>query len=57
MPTWLVKMTAGSGAEAVIRSQRVSNKKLRDATGWTPRYPSVREGWPAVAREREVGRA
>lgn len=57
MPAWLVRLTAGSGAEAVIRSQRVSNKKLRDATGWTPRYPSVREGWPAVAREREVSRA
>ena len=57
MPKWLTKLTAGSGAEAVIRSQRVSNKKLRDATGWSPRYPSVREGWPAVARAREVGRA
>jgi nucleoside-diphosphate-sugar epimerase len=57
MPTWLVKMTAGSGAEAVIRSQRVSNKKIRDATGWSPRYPGVREGWPAVAREREVNHA
>ena len=57
MPAWLVKVTAGSGAEAVIRSQRVSNEKLRDATGWTPRYPSVREGWPAVTREREVSRA
>jgi nucleoside-diphosphate-sugar epimerase len=57
MPTWLVKLTAGSGAEAVIRSQRVSNKKLRDATGWAPRYPSVRDGWPAVAREREEHRA
>ena len=57
MPAWLVKLTAGSGAEAVIRSQRVSNKKLRDVTGWSPRYPSVREGWPAVARAREVSRA
>ena len=57
MPTWLVKLTAGSGAEAVIRSQRVSNRKLRDATGWSPRYTSVREGWPAVARAREANRA
>jgi nucleoside-diphosphate-sugar epimerase len=57
MPTWLVKLTAGSGAEAVIRSQRVSNKKLRDATGWAPKFPSVREGWPAAAREREASRA
>lgn len=57
MPTWLVKMTARSGAEAVIRSQRVSNRKLRAATGWAPRFPSVREGWPAVAEAREASRA
>jgi NAD dependent epimerase/dehydratase family enzyme len=57
MPAWLVKVTAGSGAEAVIRSQRVSNRKLRDATGWSPKFSSVREGWPAVAREREASRA
>jgi len=56
MPTWLVKLVSGSAAAAVIRSWRVSNKKLRDATGWSPRYPSVREGWPAVAREREASR-
>lgn len=54
MPTWLVKLTSGSASAAVIRSWRVSNKKLREATGWSPRYPSVREGWPAVAREREA---
>src|SRR2546430_5570918 len=57
MPTWLVRLTSGSAAAAVIRSWRVSNKKLRDATGWAPRYSGVREGWPAVAREREANRA
>lgn len=57
MPTWLIKLASGSAAAAVIRSWRVSNKKLRDATGWSPRYPSVREGWPAVARARETGDA
>jgi nucleoside-diphosphate-sugar epimerase len=57
MPTWLVKLTSGSAAAAVIRSWRVSNKKLTDATGWSPRYPSVREGWPALAREREASSA
>jgi nucleoside-diphosphate-sugar epimerase len=56
-PTWLVRLIAGSGAEAVIRSQRVSNRKLRDATGWSPKYPSVREGLPAVARAREASSA
>jgi nucleoside-diphosphate-sugar epimerase len=57
MPTWLVKLASGSAAAAVIRSWRVSNKKLRDATGWSPKFSSVREGWPAVAAEREEARA
>ncbi|HEY4398383.1 MAG TPA: NAD(P)-dependent oxidoreductase, partial [Acidimicrobiia bacterium] len=57
MPTWLVKLASGSAAAAVIRSWRVSNKKLRDATGWSPTFSSVREGWPAVARAREASRA
>jgi hypothetical protein len=32
----------------IARSQRVSNKRFKDATGWRPRYPTVNEGWPAV---------
>ena len=31
--------------EALTRSQRISNRRFQRATGWTPRYPSVREGW------------
>jgi nucleoside-diphosphate-sugar epimerase len=31
-------------------SQRVSNRRFRDATGWAPRTPSLREGWPATVR-------
>ena len=31
-------------------SQRVSNQRFRDATGWSPRVKSVRDGWPATAR-------
>jgi nucleoside-diphosphate-sugar epimerase len=56
-PTWLVKLMSGGAAAAVIRSWRISNRKLRDATGWAPRYPSVREGWPAVAAAREASHA
>ncbi|MGH9244418.1 MAG: NAD-dependent epimerase/dehydratase family protein [Acidimicrobiales bacterium] len=39
----------GRRAGTLGRSQRVSNRRLREATGWAPRFPSVREGWPAVA--------
>jgi len=30
-------------------SQRVSNRRFRDATGWAPRVACLRDGWPATA--------
>jgi len=38
----------GSLGEVLSRSQRISNRKLKAASGWMPRYRSVREGWPSV---------
>jgi nucleoside-diphosphate-sugar epimerase len=38
---------AGNKAEVLTRSHRVSNAKFKEATGWSPRYPSAREGWLA----------
>jgi 2-alkyl-3-oxoalkanoate reductase len=46
-PAWLARL-GGSTMELFSRSLRISNRRLREETGWTPRYPSVREGWPAV---------
>jgi nucleoside-diphosphate-sugar epimerase len=46
---WLAGLM-GSVGRLLARSQRISNRKLR-ATGWAPRYSSVREGWPATLRE------
>lgn len=31
-------------------SQRVSNQRFRDATSWSPSFPSVRDAWPATVR-------
>jgi nucleoside-diphosphate-sugar epimerase len=45
----------GSKTELLARSQRVSNRSFRDATGWEPSYPSIREGFPAVFAD--LGRA
>jgi nucleoside-diphosphate-sugar epimerase len=47
LPPWLVRL-GGSTMALLGRSQRISNAKLRDATGWAPRWPSVREGWRAI---------
>lgn len=47
----LVTRFGGSTMKLLARSQRMSNAKLRAATGWSPRWPSVREGWRAIAPE------
>lgn len=47
LPPW-VTLLAGSLGELMARSVRISNWKLREAASWAPRYPSVREGWPAT---------
>jgi nucleoside-diphosphate-sugar epimerase len=61
-PAWMTPLFGPFGTLAA-RSLRISNRKLRDASGWRPRFPSVREGWRDVVartaatghREREPG--
>lgn len=54
-PAWMGRMM-GSLGELLSRSVRVSNRKFREASGWSPRYPSLREGWPATLAEMEPAR-
>jgi nucleoside-diphosphate-sugar epimerase len=49
-PGWMAKLM-GSLGDLMSRSVRMSNRKLREASGWTPKYPSIREGWPALLAE------
>ena len=49
LPPAAVTKLAGKGIDTMARSQRVSNQAYRSATGWTPAYPSAREGWSAIA--------
>jgi nucleoside-diphosphate-sugar epimerase len=55
LPFW-AKWMLGSLGEVMARSLRISNEKLRGASSWRPKYPSVREGWPEVvaAMPRDV---
>jgi nucleoside-diphosphate-sugar epimerase len=46
-PPWLSKVT-GSVGEVIARSLRISNRKLRAASAWAPRYPNARTGWRAA---------
>jgi nucleoside-diphosphate-sugar epimerase len=47
LPVWVAKL-AGSLGELMSRSVRISNRKLRAASDWAPRWSSLREGWPAM---------
>ena len=56
IPTGLARLVAGSNAvDAVIRSARSSNAKIKRELGWHPRFPTAREGVAdAVARLRDA---
>jgi nucleoside-diphosphate-sugar epimerase len=48
-PRWLGKLVMGGPANYILNSSRISNRKFKEATGWAPKYPSVREGFQQVA--------
>jgi nucleoside-diphosphate-sugar epimerase len=48
-----VRHLAGSKVEILARSQRISNRRFREASGWAPRYRDVRAGFPEVFAEIE----
>jgi nucleoside-diphosphate-sugar epimerase len=47
----LVTRLGGSTTRLLARSLRISNAKLRAVSDWSPQWPSVREGWRAIAPE------
>jgi nucleoside-diphosphate-sugar epimerase len=50
LPDWVMSLMLGKDLVAVnSRSQRVSNRAFRQATGWTPQVPSARAGWQRLA--------
>jgi nucleoside-diphosphate-sugar epimerase len=47
IPVTLARIVAGGNAvDAVVRSARSSNAKIRRELGWRPRFPTAREGVP-----------
>jgi nucleoside-diphosphate-sugar epimerase len=42
---------AGESTRGFLDSNRASNRRFKEATGWSPRYPSAREGYRQLARE------
>lgn len=56
-PNWTVRLL-GSAGEFLSRSERISNRKLKESSVWVPKYSSVREGWreiiPAMEKNGRV---
>lgn len=53
LPKWMGRLMGGVG-ETLTRSLRISNRKFREASGWAPKYPSVRDAWPDLLREAGI---
>lgn len=49
LPLGVARIAFGPSVEAFARSQRVNNTMFKAVSAWRPRYPSVRQGWRAVA--------
>jgi 2-alkyl-3-oxoalkanoate reductase len=57
-PVWLARLFAGEGAVMMGTSGRgASNAKAKRELGWTPRYPSWRQGFAAVYGKPTPSRA
>lgn len=50
-PPRAVGKLSGGAARMLQRSERVSNERFRNATGWEPRYPDSRVGMAEVFQE------
>ena len=52
-PAWLKPKMA----DYIVASQRVSNRRFRDATGWRPASPSMHEGYPKLVAQLGLQRS
>ena len=53
-PTWMARLVGGRDVLPLTRSQRVSNRRFREASEWTPAVPNARDGWARIAMEHGV---
>jgi nucleoside-diphosphate-sugar epimerase len=49
IPSWLTPL-GGSAMRLLSRSQRISNRRLRAASSWAPKYARTADAWPDVLK-------
>ncbi len=58
VPAFLARLVAGRDAVQILQeSVRLRNVKVKSRLGWSPQYPTYREGVPAVAQSYLAGAA
>ena len=56
VPLWLARLIAGKGMVMMaVGSRGASNARAKRVLGWTPRYPSWRQSFPAVYAPAAAG--
>ena len=56
VPRWLARLIAGEAAVVLgTQARGTSNAKAKRELGWQPRYPSWRQGFPAVYASAQAG--
>ena len=55
LPAVAARLVLGPQVDVLLRSQRVANRRFKDATAWAPRHVSVRSGWRSVAAAMRAG--
>lgn len=56
LPQWVTTL-GGSMMRLLARSERISNRRFRTASGWAPRYPSAASAWRDVLDAMSHARA
>jgi nucleoside-diphosphate-sugar epimerase len=49
LPSWVIRLASPYAWSAMTSSMRVSNARAADELGWTPAYPSYKEGLRRIA--------
>jgi nucleoside-diphosphate-sugar epimerase len=57
VPTWLARLIMGPGLLMMTESRGAANAKAKRELGWTLRYPTWRQGFPAAYGEPEPQQA
>ncbi len=52
VPQWAGRLIMGSGLDMLMQARGAANAKAKKELGWTPRYPTWREGFRAISTIR-----